>query len=137
MEPSSIAVIALAFCLFAAFSRKAERSPITPPMFFLAVGFFLGGEGLGWFHLDVDGEGIHVLAELTLVLVLFIDAARIDLGCLRREESLPVRLLGIGMPLTIVVGAAAALVVLPEGGPRPCYSRRSWHRPTPRLARPS
>ena len=87
MEPSSIAVIALAVCLFAAFSRKAERSPFTPPMFFLAVGFFLGGEGLGWMHLDVDGEEIHVLLELTLVLVLFTDAARIDLTCLRAKRA--------------------------------------------------
>jgi NhaP-type Na+/H+ or K+/H+ antiporter len=116
VDPSSIAVVALSVCLFAAFSKKAERSPLTPPMFFLAVGFFLGGEGLGWMHLDIDGGAIHVLAELTLVLVLFIDAARIDLTCLRREESLPARLLGIGMPLTIVVGAAAALAVLPELG---------------------
>ena len=116
MVPSSIAVVALAVCLFAAFSRKAERSPLTPPMFFLAVGFFLGGEGLGWIHLDVDGDAIHVLAELTLVLVLFTDAARIDLTCLRREESLPARLLGIGLPLTIVGGAAAAVALLPELG---------------------
>ncbi len=116
MEPSSIVVIALALCVFAAFSRKAERSPLTPPIFFVAVGFVLGGEGLGWLHLDIDGKGIHVLAELTLVLVLFTDAARIDLTCLRREGSLPTRLLGIGMPLTIVAGAAVALVVLPEVG---------------------
>jgi NhaP-type Na+/H+ or K+/H+ antiporter len=116
VEPSSIAVIALAVCLFAAFSRKAERSPLTPPMFFLAVGFFLGGEGLGWMHLDVDGAAIHFLAELTLILVLFTDAARIDLTCLRREGSLPARLLGIGMPLTIVAGAAVALSVLPQLG---------------------
>ena len=116
MEPASIAVIALAVCLFAAFSRKAERSPLTAPMFFLAVGFCLGGEGLGWMQLDVDGGAIHVLAELTLVLVLFTDAARIDLTCLRREKSLPARLLGIGMPLTIVAGAAVALAVLPEFG---------------------
>jgi len=46
-------------------------------MFFLAVGFVLGGEGLGWMHLDIDGAAIHVLLELTLVLVLFTDAARI------------------------------------------------------------
>ena len=116
MDPSSIAVVALAICVFAAFSRKAERSPLTPPMFFLAVGFFLGGEGLGWIHLEVDGEAIHVLVELTLVLVLFTDAARIDLTCLRREKSLPARLLGIGMPLTVVVGALVALAVLPELG---------------------
>lgn len=116
MEPSSIAVIALAVCLFAAFSKKAERSPLSPPMFFVAVGFLLGGEGLGWMQLDIDGEAVHILAELTLVLVLFTDAARIDLSCLRREKSLPARLLGIGMPLTIVGGAAAALAVLPQLG---------------------
>jgi NhaP-type Na+/H+ or K+/H+ antiporter len=108
VDPSSIAVIALAVCLFAAFSKKAERSALTAPMFFVAVGFFLGGGGLGWIHLEVDGEAIHVLAELTLVLVLFTDAARIDLTCLRREKSLPSRLLGIGMPITILAGAAAA-----------------------------
>ena len=116
MEPSSIAIVALAVCLFAAFSKKAERSPLTPPMFFVAVGFCLGGAGLGWMHLDLDGEAIHILAELTLVLVLFTDAARIDLTCLRREGSLPARLLGIGMPLTIVAGAAVAMGVLPGLG---------------------
>jgi NhaP-type Na+/H+ or K+/H+ antiporter len=116
VDPSSIAVIALAVCLFSAFSRKAERSPLTPPMFFLVVGYCLGVEGFGWLHLDVDGEAIHTLAELTLVLVLFTDAARIDLTCLRREKSLPARLLGIGMPLTILAGAAAGIAVLPELG---------------------
>jgi len=116
VDPSSIAVIALAVCVFAAFSRKAERSPLSPPMFFVAIGFLLGSEGLGWVHLDVDAEAIHVLAELTLVLVLFTDAARIDLTCLRRERSLPTRLLGIGMPLTIVAGAAVAVAVLPGLG---------------------
>ena len=45
MDPSSIAVIALAVCLFAAFSKKAERSALTAPMFFVAVGFFLAGYG--------------------------------------------------------------------------------------------
>ncbi len=104
MDPSSIAFIALAVCLFAAFSQKAERSPLTAPMFFLGVGFFLGDAGLGWVHLEIDGEAMHVLAELTLVLVLFTDAARIDIACLRREGSLPARLLGIGMPLTIAAG---------------------------------
>jgi NhaP-type Na+/H+ or K+/H+ antiporter len=85
-------------------------------MFFLAVGFFLGDAGLGWLHLAVDGEAIHVLAELTLILVLFTDAARIDLTCLRHEKNLPVRLLVLGMPLTIIGGAALALAVLPEFG---------------------
>ena len=116
MEPASIAVVAFALCLFAAFSQKAERSPLTPPMFFLAVGLVLGNAGLGWLHLEVDSQAIQVLAELTLILVLFTDAARIDLTCLRHEKSLPVRLLVLGMPLTIIIGAAVALAVLPEFG---------------------
>lgn len=33
---------------------------------------------------------------------------------LRREYSLPTRLLGIGLPLTIVAGAIAGLAVFPE-----------------------
>lgn len=114
MESSSIAAIALAICLFAAFSRKAEHSPLTPPMFFLGVGLLLGGAGLGWVH--VDREGLHILAELTLVLVLFTDAARIDLTCLRRERSLPARMLGIGLPLTIALGAIIAVAIFPEMG---------------------
>ncbi|MCZ7531414.1 MAG: cation:proton antiporter [Acidimicrobiia bacterium] len=51
---------------------------------------------------------VRTLAELTLVLVLFTDAARIHLRSLERESALPVRLLLIGMPLTIAVGAAVA-----------------------------
>jgi NhaP-type Na+/H+ or K+/H+ antiporter len=57
---------------------------------------------------------IHVLAELTLVLVLFGDAARIDLRALREELGLPMRLLGIGLPLTILAGALIGKLVLPN-----------------------
>ena len=59
---------------------------------------------------------VHGLAELTLVLVLFTDAARIHLDCLRREGSLPARLLGIGMPLTVATGAFAAWALFPGFG---------------------
>src|SRR5207244_4900917 len=49
-----------------------------------------------------------VLAEATLALVLFADASRIDLRTLRREYAVPARLLGLGLPLTIVAGALLA-----------------------------
>ena len=51
---------------------------------------------------------MRTLAEATLALVLFSDASRIDLGELRREFGVPVRLLAIGLPLTIALGAALA-----------------------------
>jgi NhaP-type Na+/H+ or K+/H+ antiporter len=117
MDPLSLVVIAVALTAYGAISKRAERTPLTPPIFFVTVGVALGGDGLGWIDLDVDGTTMHALAELTLVLVLFTDASRIDLACLRREESLPARLLGIGLPLTILAGTGAALVLLPGLGP--------------------
>jgi NhaP-type Na+/H+ or K+/H+ antiporter len=113
MHADQLALVAFALLLFGAVSKKAERSPLTPPIFFVLVGLAMSPRALGWLDLDVNGSVIHALAELTLVLVLFTDASRIDLACLRREESLPARLLGIGLPLTILAGFAAALALLP------------------------
>ncbi len=113
MDPLSLTGVSLVVLLFAAVSRRAERSPVTPPMFFVAAGLILGGEGLAWIDVDVDHIAIHVLAEFTLVLVLFTDATRIDLACLRREASLPLRMLTIGLPATVGLGAAAAIALLP------------------------
>ena len=66
----------------------------------------VGGKGLGWIDIGPSSEQVRILAELTLTLVLFADASRIDVPALRREYSLPARLLGIGLPLTIAAGWA-------------------------------
>src|SRR5213596_1969257 len=96
---------------YAGLSRFLDRTPLSAPIFFLSLGFLAGNNGLGWIDLSPTSEQIRVLAELTLTLVLFADASRIDLSALRREYSVPARLLGIGLPLTIALGAllAAAL----------------------------
>ena len=109
MEPEVLVSIAAALIAFGVVSRRMERWVVSPPMVFVLLGLALGA--LGWLGLErafIDG-----LAELALALLLFTDAVRIDLTCLRREESLPVRLLGIGLPLTIVAGAIAAWMVFP------------------------
>jgi sodium/hydrogen antiporter len=53
------------------------------------------------------------VTEIALVLLLFSDAARLDLGSLRRELSWPIRLLLIGLPLTMVAGVGAGLLAFP------------------------
>src|SRR4029079_628612 len=55
---------------------------------------------------------VKLLAEATLALVLFGDASRIQLRALRDEVSIPARLLGIGLPLTLVAGFGVGLVLL-------------------------
>ena len=105
-------LLVVAFVLaFAAVSRRLESTPLTAPMLFTAFGMLIAEPGLGLLSLEAGDEAVHVLAELTLVLVLFADASRIDLAALRRELGLPVRLLAIGMPLTILLGLGVALVL--------------------------
>jgi NhaP-type Na+/H+ or K+/H+ antiporter len=116
MTVEPLIAVAVVILLFGAISRRAERSPLTPPMFFIAAGCLLSEHGLDLLEIDIAGSVVHALAELTLVLVLFTDASRIDLTCLRREGSLPLRMLGIGLPLTIVAGTAAGLALLPGFG---------------------
>ena len=72
MEPQILASLALALIAYAAVSGRLERSPITPPMVFVAVGLGLGPMGLGILEIGFEDPFFHLLAELTLVLVLFV-----------------------------------------------------------------
>ncbi len=117
MEPAGYAVIAILILTFGVVSGRLERTVITPPMVFVSAGLLMGPALLGWIELDVESHVVRTLAEATLVLVLFADASRIDLAVLRRGYHLPLRLLGIGMPLAIALGTLVAMVVFRMLGP--------------------
>jgi NhaP-type Na+/H+ or K+/H+ antiporter len=106
-------IIALTVFGYALVSERLAMSPVTAPMVFTTVGIVVGTGGFGWFDLELEGEATSILVEATLVLVLFTDAIRIDLHALRHNAALPGRMLGIGLPLTIVAGTALAVVVIP------------------------
>jgi len=106
-----LAVVAGVVLVYALLSRRLDGTPITAAIFFLSVGLLFGSKGLGWIEIGPRGETVRVLAEVTLTLVLFADASRIDLSALRREYVVPARLLGIGLPLTIIAGCVVALGV--------------------------
>jgi NhaP-type Na+/H+ or K+/H+ antiporter len=114
MDSWSLAVAAGVLLAYAAFSRRLDRSIVSAAMFFVAGGLILGPEALGWLDLEIESEGVRILAEATLTVVLFTDASRIDIPALWREVGLPARLLGIGLPLTIVAGTLFAAAVLPQ-----------------------
>ncbi len=107
------AVVALGVLLFALLSKRLEGSIVTLPIVFVALGWLIGSGGLGIAHLDLSHGVVHVIAEVTLVLVLFADATRIDLKRLIADHNLPQRMLLVGLPLIIVLGAAAALILFP------------------------
>ena len=104
---------ALLAYVFGLFSKLAERSPVTGPMVFVAVGILAGPLGLDWLEVSINAELVRVLAEITLVLILFIDASLIDLPALIRTRGIPLRLLLIGLPLTMGLGILLALPLFP------------------------
>jgi NhaP-type Na+/H+ or K+/H+ antiporter len=106
-----LATVGLTLLLIAAVSRRLSNSPVTPAMVVVAVGVLAGPLLLNDLSVGPTSSTVRRLAEATLAVVLFSDSSRIDLGALRREASIPVRLLGIGLPLTIALGALVARVL--------------------------
>ncbi|HFD80575.1 MAG TPA: sodium:proton antiporter [Gammaproteobacteria bacterium] len=94
--------------LYSIVAGGIERSWISGPMVFTAFGVLIGPVGLDLLSLQTDRETLQMLAELTLALVLFTDAAGADPGALRKAARIPVRLLLIGLPLTIAFGYVVA-----------------------------
>ena len=113
MDDWTIAAIAFLVLAYAAGATRFECTLVTPAIFFTLTGLIVG-PGLGLVDLPAGGGQIKLLAEATLTLVLFADASRINLRSLSTEYSLPLRLLGVGLPLTIVAGTLVALGVLPD-----------------------
>ena len=110
----SLTIVALALIAVAAFSKRLSGTPITPAIVFVSIGLLVGPRVLGEVDISSTSSTVRALAEATLALVLFSDASRINLKELRRELSLPSRLLGIGLPLTIALGALAAALIFGE-----------------------
>ncbi|MEX0916046.1 MAG: cation:proton antiporter, partial [Wenzhouxiangellaceae bacterium] len=107
------ALIALLFLAFALGSRKLSSSVLTGPMLFAGFGLVIGPQVLGWVNLDISNHVIHTVAEVTLVIVLFTDAASTDFKVFRASGNLPLRMLLIGMPLAVALGTLAALGLFP------------------------
>jgi len=106
-----LAIIAASVLAVAGVSRRLTGTPVTPAMVFVAVGVLAGPLVIDAVTQSPTGGVVRTLAEATLTVVLFADASRIKLRALRRDHEVPLRLLGIGLPLTIVLGAAAAQAV--------------------------
>lgn len=111
------AILAAFLLIYSAVSGRVERSWLSGPIVFTAAGLLLGPYGLGVVRLNLGAGGLRTLAELTLAMVLFTDAANADFDVVRRSIGIPERLLLIGLPLTIVLGYLVAMVVLPGIAP--------------------
>lgn len=107
------AFMALLILGYGLFSKLSAKSVITAPMVFMSVGLVVSFFITDLVKVSPKANYVKVLAEITLLLVLFIDASTIDLKKLKLDRSLPLRLLGIGLPITMLVGALIAIPLFP------------------------
>ena len=109
MDLPALALVLGAVFVWALVSNRARS--ISAPIYFVVVGLLLA-EGVELLHLAPDPHLTKLMAEVTLVWVLFADASRVRVSSLRRDAGRYARLLGIGLPLTIVLGAVAGMGLL-------------------------
>lgn len=109
-----VAAFIIVLFAYALLSERIARTPLTAPIVFTALGMMFHPHWSRIAGAGVTGGVFLSVAELGLVLLLFTDASRTDLGVLRSIGTLPARLLSAGMPLTILLGAVAAHLVFPS-----------------------
>lgn len=111
---NALLAVSLFMLVFAMFSGALQRTWLTAPMLFVAFGWLIGPDVLEIFQLHADSMALYVVAEITLILVLFTDATRIPLRALRRSFSLPLRMLMFGLPLTMGLGTLVGVGLFPD-----------------------
>jgi NhaP-type Na+/H+ or K+/H+ antiporter len=106
-----LVVIGTLLFLYAVVSKRLSTTILAGPMLFVTVGLIIGSSAVGVLDMEIDQEGIILLFEATLAVVLFSDATAINSSNWRKEAAIPVRLLSWGLPLTILFGLAVAVVM--------------------------
>ena len=112
MPEFGLFLVSIVVFAFAIVAKRLSTTMVTAPMVFLALG---GGLALtGWFDRGAVGESLHIVAEVSLIVLLFFDASQTDLKALKKHHLWPKRMLLIGLPLAVVIGTIAASMFLPD-----------------------
>jgi sodium/hydrogen antiporter len=109
----ALVIVAVIIVAWSAFSGPLDRRGVTSAIVFTIAGFIAGAYVLGVLDIAVEGTSAEHLTELALALLLFSDASRLDVRSLRKERGWPMRLLLIGLPLTLLAGMGTAFAVFP------------------------
>jgi NhaP-type Na+/H+ or K+/H+ antiporter len=102
--------------LIAGVSKRIRNMAVTLPMLYVLFGLAVGLLFRDSITLTFDDPIVEAIATLALALVLATDASRIRLQRPTSNYTLPIRLLLIGLPLTIVLGAVVGVFMFPELG---------------------
>jgi NhaP-type Na+/H+ or K+/H+ antiporter len=113
---AALAVVSACVIVWGLVSGRLERWDVSAPIAFVVLGVVVTHGPTALVHFTLHSSTIRSLAEVTLAIVLFADASRVNLRALRADAVIPARLLGIGLPLTIAAGAATAALLFGSSG---------------------
>ena len=113
-----LVLLAVLICVFAysLLTKAISKTILTLPIIFMVIGYLCAVPLEMAAEPAVLDEGTRLLAEITLVLVLFSDASHVRFQALRQYVSIPCRMLVVGLPLTIGLGMLVAYGLNPESG---------------------
>ena len=108
-------VVAVILLVTALASGIVERFPLSFPLMFLGQGLVLGKQGFGAIELGSHDQILEVTATLTLALVIFLDAAQLQIKELGRRWLVPSLILDSGTALVISLGAVPLALLIGFG----------------------
>ncbi len=99
---------------YAVVSGLVRRWYVAPALIFVAFGMALGPAGLGAIEVqNADAETFTFLAQLALTVILFNQASRLNLRTVLGRGRLTLRLMAIGIPVSVALGTLTAVLLLP------------------------
>jgi len=110
----NLAILAILILLYSLLAGRIEKTALSGPIVFVILGLLIGPLGLNILTFTLNEESYKTLAELALALVLFTDASKTNLSVLENNMAIPIRLLFIGLPLTILLGLGVGFAVFKE-----------------------
>ena len=114
MHTTTAIALTLLVLAYAVVSGLVRRWYVAPALIFVVFGVALGPSVLGVVDVkNADAQSFTILAQLALTVILFNQASRLNLRTELRHGHLTVRLLAIGIPVTVGLGALTAAVLLP------------------------
>ncbi|MEM5582809.1 cation:proton antiporter [Roseibium sp. AS2] len=107
---TGLLMLAMFTVCYTLLAKTLSNGILTAPILFIGFGYVMAQTGMFPFE---DAEHLlHIVAEVALIILLFLDAAQINLKSLRQRHQWPLRMLMIGLPLAVVIGTAVAAPLL-------------------------
>ncbi|WP_261835244.1 cation:proton antiporter [Vibrio ishigakensis] len=109
-----VGILAIIVFFYTLVAKRIENSSISGPIVYVILGLALGSHGFGLVGADAEANDLRLLADITLALILFSDAAHSNLSVLKAKASYPTRMLSLGLPGAILLGFAGAALLFPQ-----------------------